>query len=45
MKIKHILIILISFLILGVDSCPTEPEENTDTIGEPPAFPDIPTDD
>ena len=42
MKIKYIMIILIGFLLLGDNSCPTEPKEKTDTIGEPPTFPEIP---
>ena len=41
---KHIAILLfLTLFLLGADSCPTEPEEEkTETIGGPPAFPDVP---
>lgn len=43
MKRKVILIVSLAFLMLGTDSCPTEvEEENTEEIGAPPEFPEVP---
>ncbi len=35
------ILLLLAIFLLGADSCPTEPEE-TETIGAPPNFPDVP---
>lgn len=35
------ILLLLTLFLLGTDSCPTEPEE-TETIGAPPAFPEVP---
>ncbi len=39
---KRIAVLLfLAFFLMGADSCPTKPEE-TETIGAPPAFPEVP---
>lgn len=36
---KPLAILLLALFLLGASACPTEPE---DTIGAPPAFPEVP---
>lgn len=43
MKCKIAILLLLALFLLGADSCPTEPEEpETETIGAPPDFPEVP---
>ena len=36
---RIIILLLLALFLLGASACPTEPEE---TIGAPPAFPEVP---
>jgi len=38
---KHLALLLLALFLLGASACPTEPKE-TETIGAPPAFPEVP---
>ncbi len=38
---KIIILLLLAVFLLGADACPTEPKE-PETIGAPPAFPEVP---
>lgn len=40
---RALLLILLAFFLLGADACPAEPEEaETEEIGTPPEFPEVP---